>query len=119
MPDNKTTITDLKQQIDKFIIERKWDQFHSPKSMSMHIATETAELMELFLWSNTNESWKRLEEKRQDVEDEVADIAYSLFNFCTRTNIDLSNAIQNKMKHNAEKYPIEKARGNNLKYTEL
>jgi NTP pyrophosphatase (non-canonical NTP hydrolase) len=119
MKDTTITIESLKKTIDTFICEREWNKFHTPKNMSMQIATEAAELMELFLWVESNKSFDQLEKKRQAVEEEIADIAITLLNFCTCCNIDLSKAVENKMAINARNYPVEKAKGNSCKYNEL
>ncbi len=119
MTDTTTTIESLKQKIKKFVEERDWQQFHNPKSMSMHITGEAAELMELFTWLSESQSYQIIEVKREAIEQEVADIAFALLNFCHRSGIDLSQAFEKKMIVNAKKYPIEKARGKNTKYTEL
>lgn len=119
MNDNITTINDLKSIVKKFVEEREWHQWHSPKNVSMQIAAEAAELMELFLWVDSKESFAEVEKHREAVEHEVADVMVALMNFCIRANIDLASAIQNKMIHNAQKYPIEKAKGNRLKYTQF
>lgn len=119
MNDQKNTIDDLKKKIDQFMNERDWHQFHSPKNVAMAIAAEAAELMEPFLWVDGHESKQELEKKRDAVEQEVADVAIALINFCTLNNIDLSTAIEKKLVLAAKKYPIEKAKGSRKKYTEL
>lgn len=117
--DNFTTIQSIKDSLKKFMDDRDWGQFHSPKNMSMQISVEASELMELFLWVDGEESKEIIEKKREAVEHEVADIAICLLNFCTRTNIDLAQAIHDKMILNGKKYPVEKAKGNANKYIEL
>lgn len=119
MNDTVTTIETLKKQLQKFIDERDWNQFHSPKNMSMGIAVEAAELMELFLWVDTQKSFDVIQEKREQVEHEIADIAIFVLMFCSENKIDLAQAIEKKMKLNAEKYPVEKSKGKSTKYTEL
>jgi len=119
MNDNTITIQDLKYKAKQFVDARDWRQFHSPKNISMDIAGEAAELMEFFKWVEGKESYNVLEAKRADVENEVADIAFSLLNFCEQYNIDLSQAFEKKLKITAKNYPIEKAKGCNKKYTEL
>lgn len=119
MNDSKTTIADLKQIIKKYADDRDWGQFHTPKNLSMNLAAEAAELMEFFLWIESSDSYKELEQKRAAIEDEVADIACGLINFCVRNNIDLCSAIEKKMAKNALKYPVEKSKGKREKYTEL
>lgn len=119
MSDNKTTVTDLKNLVNKFTTEREWHQFHSPKNMSMMIATEAAELMEIFLWVDADKSAEELKKKQEHVEQEIADVAIGILMLCAEQNIDLTKAIEAKMAHNAAKYPVDKAKGNASKYTEL
>jgi dCTP diphosphatase len=119
MSDATTTVETLKNAIKKFTEDREWQQFHSPKNLSMAIASEVTELMDFFLWCESAASYEELEKRRQLVEDEVADIAILLLAFCVRHNIDLSVAIAHKQIEQAEKYPIEKCKGRWTKYTEL
>lgn len=118
MNDTKTTITELKKLAQVFIEERDWQQFHDPKNDSMMIATEAAELMEIFRFVDNKDSRVVFEQKRTVVEHEIADIAFGLFYFCQNYSIDLSQAFKAKMLHNAQKYPVEKVHGRNNKYTE-
>ncbi len=117
--DNKATIDSLKQLVKEFVEERDWQQYHSPKNLSMCLAGEAAELMELFTWVNEDESQQMLEQRRKEVEHELADIAFNLLNFCMRYNIDLSQALEEKIRLNALKYPIEKSKSKILKYNQL
>lgn len=119
MQDTKTTVADLKNLVNTFTQERDWHQFHTPKNMSMMIATEAAELMEIFLWVDSAKSVEELRKKQAHVEQEIADVAIGILMLCAEQNIDLSKAIQEKMAHNAAKYPVEKAKGNATKYTDL
>lgn len=119
MSDATTTIETLKNDVEKFIKDRDWQQFHSPKNLSMSLASEVAELMDFFLWCDNAESYEELEKRRQDVEDEVADIGFALLSFCVRHNIDLSKAIKYKQAERERKYPVEKSKGRWTKYTEL
>lgn len=118
MTDNTTTIEQLKNIIRQFVDDRDWEQYHSPKNLSMNISGEAAELMEIFMWVDNKQSYIELENKRTDVEYEVADIAFALLNFCMRNNIDLSKAMETKIALISQKYPIEKAKGKRLKYSE-
>src|SRR5258708_36255623 len=93
MIDATTTIETLKNDVKKFIEDREWQQFHSPKNLSMALASEAAEVMDLFLWCESAASYEELETRRQDAEDEIADVAILLLAFCVRHNIDLSKAI--------------------------
>lgn len=119
MNDATTTVETLKEKIKKFTEDRDWQQFHGPKNLSMAMASEVAEVMDLFLWCDNQESYEILEKRRQEVEHEIADVAILLLAFCVRHNIDLSSAITQKQIEQAEKYPIEKCKGKWTKYTEL
>jgi len=119
MSDKATSIQKLKTKINTFIAERDWEKFHSPKNLSMSIAIEAAELMEKFQWLEGIESKKLTNKKKREIEEELADIAVYILNFCSLYNIDLSSAIERKLKINSKKYPVEHAKGNSRKYTEL
>ena len=117
MSDRETTLLEIKSRVLEFVQIRDWEQFHSPKNLSMALAAEAAELMEHFLWDTSEASVERA--KNEAVADELADIVIYAIEFANITGIDLSKAIENKMAKNAQKYPVEKARGNALKYTDL
>jgi len=119
MADATTTVESLKNDVKKFTEDREWQQFHSPKNLSMALASEAAEVMDLFLWCDNAASYEELENRRQDVEDEIADVAVALLAFCVRHNIDLSKAIAHKRIEHARKYPIEKCKGKSTKYDRL
>ncbi len=119
MSDNSNTINDLKKIVNTFITERDWRQFHGAKNISTNIAIEAAELMELFVWArNKDEADAILKNKQQAVEHELADVLFSVLIFADEYNIDLTKALQHKIIHNAEKYPVEKCKGMNKKYNE-
>jgi len=119
MADATTTVESLKNDVKKFIEDREWQQFHSPKNLSMALVSEAAEVMDLFLWCESAASYQELEAQRQDVEDEIADVAVLILAFCVRHNIDLSKAIAHKRIEAARKYPIEKCKGKSTKYDRL
>ena len=121
MNDADTKFQDIKDRVLAFARERDWEQFHSPKNLSMAIAAEAAELMEHFLWQSCEQSHTDLKTPkiRAMVEEELADILIFAIEFANVTGIDVTTAIRNKMKRNAEKYPVEKSRGNARKYNEL
>jgi dCTP diphosphatase len=119
MSDATTTIESLKNDVKKFTEDREWQQFHSPKNLSMALASEAAEVMDLFLWCESADSYQELENRRQDAEDEIADVAVALLAFCVRHNIDLSKAIAHKRIEHARKYPVEKCKGKSTKYDRL
>ena len=119
--DNTTTLADLKIRVLAFARERDWEQFHSPKNLSMALAAEAAELMEHFLWTESTPSHDRAQEpaRRCEIEEELADVVIYALEFANITGIDLAAAVEAKLAANASKYPIEKARGRSDKYTEL
>jgi len=121
MSDRETTFAEIKEKIREFSLERDWIQFHTPKNLSMALTAEAGELMECYLWTESGNSLKTMDnpKKAQEIREEIADIIIYALEFCNITGIDISEAIHQKMKQNAAKYPIEKAKGNCSKYTEL
>lgn len=121
MSDVETTVSELREKILAFARERDWEKFHSPKNLSMALAGEAAELMEHFLWLDGPESVRAAEDpdRAQSVRAELADVVIYALEFANVCEIDLSDAILEKLRENAAKYPVEKARGNARKYTEL
>ncbi len=105
--------------INKFSDDRDWDRFHSPKNLVMALTGEVGELNEIFQWLTEEESYLFTSDEKLHVKDEVADIAIYLLRICMKLDIDLEDAILQKMKKNDEKYPIEKAKGSAKKYTKL
>ena len=107
MSDNQISIEELKFIVEKFVNERDWEKFHSPKNLSMSISIEASELMELFQWLTFNESKEKMKEGklRKNAIDEIADVMIYAISFCNRNNIDISDAIVQKMKKNEKKYP--------------
>jgi NTP pyrophosphatase (non-canonical NTP hydrolase) len=113
MPDATTTLAMLKEAVRLFAAEREWEPFHSPKNLAMSIAVEAAELMEPFLWIDSEASRAIVHDavKLGEVVEELADVACLLLNLSNVLGIDLSDAIQAKMIKNAMKYPVDKYRG--------
>ena len=112
------SIEQLQQQLRAFAAERDWDQFHSPKNLSMALIAEAAELVEHFQWLTEEQSHKLNDKKRVEVEMELADIFVYLLRIADKLNVDLLDAAQKKLKLNAEKYPADQVRGSAKKYTE-
>lgn len=103
---------DLKQyqgKLAKFAEERSWEQFHSPKNLSMALSGEAGELVELFQWLTEEQS--KIESLDGDtissVKDELADIFIYLLRLADKLNIDLEKAVKNKIRVNAKKYPAD------------
>ena len=113
------TISELTNQINAFRDARDWKQFHNPKDMAISISIEAAELLEHFQWKNPAECEAHLNANREDVADEMADVAIYLFELADLLSLDLGEEMLRKLEKNAEKYPVEKAKGSNKKYDEL
>jgi NTP pyrophosphatase (non-canonical NTP hydrolase) len=121
LTDSATTIAELKTRLLAFVRERDWEQFHSPKNLSMALAAESGELMEHFLWATPEQSRAIAADaaRRGKIADELADVVIYALEFANITGLDVAAAIEAKMATNAKKYPVEKARGRADKYTEL
>lgn len=114
-------LTELKSRLVAFAKEREWEQFHTPKNLSMALAGEAAELMELFQWLTPEESFSVVKDEAQikKIHEEIADILIYTIRLSTVLGVDIPSVIDAKIKRNAEKYPIEKAKGSAKKYTEF
>ncbi len=112
-------IVSLRNQLRSFAAERDWDQFHSPKNLASALAVEAAELLENFQWLTEAESQQLPLEALAAVRAEVADVLLYLIRISDKLGIDLIAAAKAKIVLNAEKYPVDKARGSSKKYTEL
>ena len=97
----------------KFRNERDWEQFHNPKDLALAINVEAGELLELFLWKNSEEA------NKEQVKEELADVFAFAFMLAEKYNFDVKEIVLEKIRRNAEKYPIEKAKGSAKKYNEL
>lgn len=109
---------ELKEQVRRFVAERDWEKFHSPKNLSMALIAEAAELVEHFQWLTEEQSCNLTPEKLAEVELELADIQIYLMSLSARLRVDLLAAVGKKLAINAERYPVEKAQGNTKKYNE-
>ena len=112
------SLNNLRSRIDQFVTERDWAQFHTPKNLAMAMIVEAAELVELFQWNTPEESQQLTPEKREAVSHELADTFVYLLRIAEVLEIDLIEAANAKIELNAKKYPVEKVRGSNAKYTE-
>lgn len=121
MQDATMTVAGLRARVLAFARERDWEQFHSPKNLSMALAAEAGELMEHFLWTESvaSNAIVRDPAKRELIADELADVVIYALEFANISDLDLAAAIEAKLAKNAAKYPVEKARGRSDKYTEL
>ena len=109
----------LKLRLREFAKERDWDQFHSPKNFSMAMIVECAELVEHFQWLTDEQSKQLPADTLEEVRLEMADIFLYLIRLADKLDVDLINAANDKIKLNAKKYPIDKAKGLATKYNKL
>jgi len=112
-------IKDLQKKVVAFRDERDWKQFHNPKDSAISLALEAAEVLEHFQWKSPEEMQEHVVKNKVDVSEELADVLYWILLMCNDLDIDISEAFLLKLKKNAKKYPVEKAKGNHKKYTEL
>jgi dCTP diphosphatase len=117
--DSQDHIEALRDKLRQFAAERDWDQFHSPKNLAMALSVEAAEVLEHFQWLSDTESADLAPEKCAKIREELADVLLYLIRLADKLNIDLATAAEDKLSVNTQKYPIQKARGNNKKYTEF
>lgn len=112
-------IKQITEKIKKFRDEREWMQFHDPKNMAVSIILEASELLEHFQWKTTEEVEQYARKNQAEIKDEIADIALYLFELADNLGINLINSMEEKLKKNEMKYPVEKAKGKHTKYTKL
>jgi NTP pyrophosphatase (non-canonical NTP hydrolase) len=112
-------IKEIIKEIVKFRDERDWMQFHDPKNMAISIIIEASELLEHFQWKTKEEVEQYIETNKDEIQEEIADIAMYLFELADNLGINLIKAMENKLEKNAKKYPVAKAKGSNLKYNRL
>jgi NTP pyrophosphatase (non-canonical NTP hydrolase) len=120
---SKDSLEALRERLRNFVKERDWDQFHSPKNLAMAMIVEAAELVEHFQWMTEQESRELSQgsspEKLAQVEHEIADTFVYLLRIAEVLGVDIIGAANRKIDLNALKYPVEKARGSNTKYTDF
>ena len=104
---------DLIREIRQFTEDRDWDQFHNGKDLALALSIEASELNEAFLWKSAEEV------KVEKVKEELADVFNYAFLIADKYGLDVREIVMDKLAKNAEKYPIEKAKGKSNKYTEL
>lgn len=120
MSDNQEiTINSIKERLRDFAEVRNWDQFHSPKNLSMALSVEVSEITEHFQWLTEEQSQNISLNKWNEVERELADTLIYLIRLADKLDIDLLAAAHSKIEINEKKYPVSKAKGTSKKYTEL
>jgi dCTP diphosphatase len=117
--DGSKTFNKIKLRLRDFAKAREWDQYHSPKNLSMALSAEVAEIVEHFQWLTEEQSKRLPQEKFDEVKTELADTLIYLIRLADKLDIDLLAAALSKIEINEQKYPVDKAKGNAKKYTEL
>ena len=109
----------LLEALLQFRRERDWEQFHSARNLAASISVEAAELLESFIWASDEQVQEIVRSRHAEITEEIADIAILLTYLAHDLSIDIDAAVKNKIQANAMKYPVEKARGSNKKYSDL
>jgi dCTP diphosphatase len=109
----------LRAKLREFIAQRDWAQFHNPKNLAMALIAEAGELVEHFQWLTPEEADRLPPHARTEVEHELADVFIFLVELADRLGVDLLAAAERKLALNAQKYPVDKARGRATKYDKL
>ena len=111
--DVEVTVATLRQLVQRFVEERNWQRFHTPKNLAMSIAIETAELMEHFQWLTVEESIALVQDEtaRAAIAEELADLLIYSLSFANSAGIDVSDAIMRKMDRNQVRFPAETVHG--------
>jgi len=115
----KNNFEEISERIIKFRNDRNWKQFHNPKDMAISLVLESTEFLEHFQWKDKNEIEVLLKSHIEDVADELSDVLYWVLLIANDLGIDLNKASNKKMAKNEAQYPVDKSKGNHLKYTEL
>lgn len=118
-PRMSDSIAALTAQIQDFVDAREWRQFHNAKDLAVAIAAEAGELMQHFVWQQDGQIEERVQKRREEIASEIADVGILLFELADNLGFKLGEVMTAKIAHNEIRYPVEKSRGNNLKYSEL
>jgi NTP pyrophosphatase (non-canonical NTP hydrolase) len=111
-------LEDIRIRLAEFARERNWDQFHTPKNLSMALAAEAAELLEIFQWLTDEQSKAIVDDEKEMalVRQEIADVFIYLTRFADKLGVDIEKAVLDKIAENERKYPVELAKDNAVKY---
>jgi NTP pyrophosphatase (non-canonical NTP hydrolase) len=113
-----TDLQDIRDLVRVFVDERDWDQFHTPKNLASALCVEAAELLEHFQWLHKGDRAELAEGKLDAVRHEMADVLVYLVRLADKLDVDLAEAVAEKMVLNRAKYPAELVRGDARKYDE-
>jgi NTP pyrophosphatase (non-canonical NTP hydrolase) len=109
----------LLEALIAFRQERDWEQFHTVRNLSSALCVEAAELLDLFRWARDSEITAIVEKQRNEIENEVADVAILLSYLCHDLNISIEDVVRKKLQINQEKYPVKSSKGASTKYNRL
>ncbi len=112
-------LNDLTKKIIAFRNERDWKQFHNPKDVSLSLVLEATEVMEHFQWKSKEEIEKYVKTNKEEIGEELADVLFWVLLMSHDLKIDITDALEKKIKKNEKKYPVEKAKGKHTKYNKL
>lgn len=119
MDDETTPMGEVRAALRAFNAARDWSRYHNPRNLAMALTVESAELLELYLWSADDGPQPPVPAREPRVAEEAADVLITLLNFCEAAGIDLTRAVEVKLLRNAEKYPADASRGRLEKWSEL
>ncbi|PIV90406.1 nucleotide pyrophosphohydrolase [Candidatus Gracilibacteria bacterium CG17_big_fil_post_rev_8_21_14_2_50_48_13] len=112
-------LTQLRNQILDFRKKRDWEQFHNPKDLALSLVLEATEVLEHFQWKNGDQIDEYVNTHTQEIAEELADVLYWVILMSSDLNIDILDALEQKIEKNNRKYPVEKSKGVSTKYTKL
>jgi NTP pyrophosphatase (non-canonical NTP hydrolase) len=112
-------IKELTNKIIEFRNKRDWKQFHNPKDVALSLVLEAGEVMEHFQWKDKEEMEIYIKENKAEIGEEIADVLYWILLMGHDLNIDVLDALDKKVKKNERKYPVQKSKGNHIKYNKL
>ena len=113
------SVKELSERLKKVVEDRDWKQFHNPTQLAVDISVEAGELLEVFQWKLEKDLPKLMVDRKEKIEEELADVFLSCLKFANSAGIDIVAAAWKKVEGMERKYPVEKAKGSNRKYNEL
>jgi len=114
----RSELAELRDLVREFVSEREWQKFHTPKNVAIAISVEASELLEPFQWLATGDKAELGDARLTGIRHEMADVLAYLILLADRLDVDLYQAMLEKMALNRAKYPAEKVRGDRRKYSE-
>lgn len=112
-------IKELTRKINRWVAERGWEPAQKPKDLAISLSLEAAEVLEHFQWKNERKVAKHIKENKEELADELADVAVYLFKLADKAKINLASAIENKLVKASKKYPVKIVKGNSREYYRL